>query len=875
MTRSGKLFTATTVLLLSVSVTLFLTITHWLPRLAGVWLPANTTLHLDSHVSWRNGGLWLPAVSYRVGTCEMVTVRSLSLKRSDGRWQLHAGNVEINSDCASQLPSGSQVPSPTSQLDWPSLLPAADVAIERLAVSPWQDWAGSLQLRLDSKQQRVSYQGKNVKLQAMLQDQQLNILSLSVNVPGLTQPVTVSGKVTLSKRLDTLPESGALQAGLTMEDIPHPLKANLNWQQDQGELTLTQKDDGMSLFKLPWQVTSSQITVALGEWRWPYASQPLSGGINLSLRNWRLGLAQTDINGRLNMLTQGRGGIGNMVLTLGPGRLDWSHSQLPFRLTGESKVSQLLFFAAIPGEVQGALLDPVLALKPGALLRMRGRLLSTLDVDEARWPLSGVMVSSAGVMGRLQAILTAHDTSKGQFRLHLDGRANSFWPDKGQWQWRYWGDGVLAPLHASWDVSGKGKWQDKSIELQSLSTGFDQISYGSVNIHAPRLTLETPLRWQRDRTGPSFSGKLRLAAQQTTFSDGGYLPPATLVMNLHGRDPGSFLLKGSLEASPIGPVRLQGRWDGERLRGQAWWPEQPLTVFQPLLSNAMKMKIQGGTLKAQMAFSAANDQGFEAGGHWVVSDGSVFMPDNEIIGTDFSLPFRLKAHQWYFGSKGPVSLRIKEVKNQFKLQNITADLQGWYPWSHRQPLRLMNVGMDVLGGKMRLENLQMPQTSAATLRLKNISMSELVTALRPKQIAISGHINAALPLWLDDAHWLVKDGWIASNGPLTLRLDKDFADAISANNIAAGAATDWLRYMEISHSWATVDIDNLGQMNLKAQVNGTSRFSDKNQRVSLNYTQQENLFQLWRSLRFGDNLQSWLEQNATLPTHKENKHDTH
>jgi hypothetical protein len=64
-------------------------------------------------------------------------------------------------------------------------------------------------------------------------------------------------------------------------------------------------------------------------------------------------------------------------------------------------------------------------------------------------------------------------------------------------------------------------------------------------------------------------------------------------------------------------------------------------------------------------------------------------------------------------------------------------------------------------------------------------------------------------------------------------------------------------------------------MTMKAQVNGTSRFSDKNQRVTLNYTQRENLFQLWRSLRFGDNLQSWVEQNAALPTQKETTDETH
>ncbi|MSE17770.1 hypothetical protein GKC49_22490, partial [Pantoea agglomerans] len=46
-------------------------------------------------------------------------------------------------------------------------------------------------------------------------------------------------------------------------------------------------------------------------------------------------------------------------------------------------------------------------------------------------------------------------------------------------------------------------------------------------------------------------------------------------------------------------------------------------------------------------------------------------------------------------------------------------------------------------------------------------------------------------------------------------------------------------------------------------------FSNRRQTVNLNYHHQENLFQLWRSLRFGDNLQSWLEQHANLPSNKD------
>ncbi|MGQ7115777.1 hypothetical protein ACUOFC_63520, partial [Escherichia sp. TWPC-MK] len=33
--------------------------------------------------------------------------------------------------------------------------------------------------------------------------------------------------------------------------------------------------------------------------------------------------------------------------------------------------------------------------------------------------------------------------------------------------------------------------------------------------------------------------------------------------------------------------------------------------------------------------------------------------------------------------------------------------------------------------------------------------------------------------------WIVKDGWLANSGPMTLRLDKDTADAVVKDNMTA------------------------------------------------------------------------------------------
>jgi len=71
--------------------------------------------------------------------------------------------------------------------------------------------------------------------------------------------------------------------------------------------------------------------------------------------------------------------------------------------------------------------------------------------------------------------------------------------------------------------------------------------------------------------------------------------------------------------------------------------------------------------------------------------------------------------------------------------------------------------------------------------------------------------------------------------------------------------------MEIARSWTRLNLTNLGVLSLRAELQGTSRLDGKSNTVRLNYQHQENLFTLWRSLRFGDNLQAWLEQHASLP----------
>ena len=54
--------------------------------------------------------------------------------------------------------------------------------------------------------------------------------------------------------------------------------------------------------------------------------------------------------------------------------------------------------------------------------------------------------------------------------------------------------GVFTPMNATWDVAGKGEWHDSTITLTDLSTGFDQLQYGTMTVEKPRLILDQARR---------------------------------------------------------------------------------------------------------------------------------------------------------------------------------------------------------------------------------------------------------------------------------------------------------------------------------------------------------------------------------------------
>ncbi len=75
MRRRLSFALATLLALVLLVLALLLSVTHWLPRLAGIWLPVGTRIALDAPPRWRQGALHFPTLRYLADECQLAAVQ--------------------------------------------------------------------------------------------------------------------------------------------------------------------------------------------------------------------------------------------------------------------------------------------------------------------------------------------------------------------------------------------------------------------------------------------------------------------------------------------------------------------------------------------------------------------------------------------------------------------------------------------------------------------------------------------------------------------------------------------------------------------------------------------------------------------------------
>ncbi|GIU07726.1 MULTISPECIES: YdbH domain-containing protein [unclassified Shewanella] len=169
---------------------------------------------------------------------------------------------------------------------------------------------------------------------------------------------------------------------------------------------------------------------------------------------------------------------------------------------------------------------------------------------------------------------------------------------------------------------------------------------------------------------------------------------------------------------------------------------------------------------------------------------------------------------------------------------------------------------NLLGGQLLIPQFQLnlKKPSSAYFVLQQIDLQQLLAIQPQVGIYADGIFDGVLPVNIEKGKASVKGGRLAARAPGGL--------IAIGNNPAvehmrqsqpylefAFSALEHLNYSELSSSF---DMDPLGNAVLKVNVKGRSRGIERP--IHFNYSQEENMLQLLRSLQIGDNLQDQIER---------------
>ncbi|MBO2615910.1 YdbH domain-containing protein [Shewanella algae] len=168
---------------------------------------------------------------------------------------------------------------------------------------------------------------------------------------------------------------------------------------------------------------------------------------------------------------------------------------------------------------------------------------------------------------------------------------------------------------------------------------------------------------------------------------------------------------------------------------------------------------------------------------------------------------------------------------------------------------------ELLKGQMLLPSfrLRLNAPSNAYLVLQGLSLEELL-AIQPQEgIYADGIFDGVLPVFITDGQFSVKGGRLAARAPGGLiKVGNNPAVAqMRAGQPYLDFAFSTLEHLQYSTLASTYDMAPDGEAWLKVEVKGKAEGIERP--IHLNYSHEENMLQLLRSLTIGDKLQTQIE----------------
>ena len=754
----------------------------------------------------------LPPFSLRIASLQLPALPALAITASqqDNRWlaQLQQGAAKLVIDYRRD----------NGQWQAQGTLAAARLAPQLLG--QWQlrasgRWLpGQLQASVQADGRQLGYQGDsrrgNARLQATLRNRQWQLEA------SLPQALPLAAGWLLQPRR-------ALQARGDLDGV-HSLQANLLASGPQGrlQLQLTPQDPrlqrGSGLLQLagkelhariPLQWSGRQLTLAAGEARLPQ-------GVRLSWpQAWQLPLTASG-SSRLPF----RLDYQQLQLASNDGTLQWDAGRWQWQGT-----------LALSGRHDG--------------YQLAGRWRGQLDPQGVHGTPLQLRVSKPPLALAISLPLDGIDPRQPRLKASFDGHYQD-WPLQGSLSARQQGEGWQGSLAASshlpfysrggalqlagnWRGSA-GRWQLDSGSKLAIAEGI----IGNILLKPINLQASSPLR----SDGGSAHGRL-------TLSNGGAvasrwtLPPVNGVLQLTGNRASARLQLPAWRSK----LQLSARRTVQGARGDLQL-DTPLTAA---MSRGLGFSLQQGQLAGKLQWQWQK--------HWQL-DGNVQLNDVALDwggilanGGRGRLTLAARPGRLQLQSDGPLQLAQLDVGTLLQEVSLTlrSDLKDW---------QLGAVHAKLLGGSLQADSLRWPSSAFQPVTVQQLDLAAVAALQNDPQptVQLSGRVGGTLPLQLLPAGIALQDGLLRNEGELTLRVPASAGvNAMAQSNRAVQLALDMLSELDVDDFQARLAMQQNGLLDARVTLKGVNPRQNR-QPVILNYSHSENVLELLRSLRIGDEI---------------------
>lgn len=777
---------------------------------------------------------WTPAFDLAIDKLSVPGVPPLqvTIHQRQQRWQVQAHHQGSKATANYDRLSGAWVAQ--GHIRASDMMPTL---LGELAFTAKGVWRGEkLDGALQAKVRQLGYQGQPQRADAVL-TARLTARQWQL-VAALDAPVALRGGWSLVARK-------AVQAGGNMDGL-ESLNLDLRAAGPQGSVQLTLATEGSG-------VARGQGVLAL-------SGPTLSGTVPLRWDQQQLELAPTDLQ-----LPEGL-------------RLRWSHPiTLPLALTGASKIAAEFQYQDLTLKTVDSLLSWQQAQWnwQGRLdlagnmsgYQVSGQWQGQIDADGPSGAAANLQLRGPEVALDIKLPVAGVQAPQWATRAEVTGRYGD-WPLQGvviasylQDQWKgtlqgssrlpFYDQGGQLTVSAPW-YGKDGQWilgaGSRATVAEGLigglmTEGLKESLRETTLIKPIAITATSPLRL----TDKGLFGTLQLNADGVV-APSWTLPTVTGRMTVSGQQGQARLQLPAWQSDLSVSAVLADSGKSTREKGPALHGTVQLTTpLSAPMSRGLGVTLQKGQLSGQGTWQWQDH--WQVQGNMKVSGLALDWGGILASGGNGAAQVRLHKEGLTLTSTGAVTLAELALGTPVRNVSMTvrSDLSTWH---------FAGVYAELLGGTLRAPALQWPSPHYQPVAISHIDLAELAALQNDPNptVQLTGRVAGVLPLQLEKNVLALKDGQLANEGPLSLKvLPSAGVKAMGQSNLAVQLALDTLSQLTIHDFQAHMNMTPDGWLDARVTIKGMNP-QQRSRLVVLNYTHRENVLELLRSLRISDEL---------------------